>query len=376
MSQNILVIDDQLENLQLLTKMLEKQGYTVRPVTNGKMALMAAELEPPDLVLLDINMPGMDGYQVCQQFKQIEKLKDIPVIFLTASDQTLDKVRAFNTGGVDYITKPFQLEEVRARISTHLTISCQKKILEHKAGQLQEGYSKLQSAEKLRDDLTHMVVHDVRNILQIICGYLDILRLLDERLSPDQRQSYVQQAREATEDLTKMVNSLLDINQMETGALKLNPVACEVQELLDRAVKQVEGMRGSRDIRVHVPSYKVNTICDPDLTARILLNLLHNAIKFTAENGSILTGYEKVDHMVRIYVRDDGPGIPPQFHAKVFEKFGRYDHGRSGGGKIKSTGLGLAFCKLGTEVQGGKIAVESSEGQGSEFWFMLPACND
>jgi putative two-component system response regulator len=120
--ENILVVDDTVADLKLLTNMLKEQGYKVRPVPNGKLALNAAESDPPDLILLDIKMPEMDGYEVCQRLKENEKLRDIPVIFISALDETMDKVRAFNTGGVDYVTKPFQSEEVHARVKAHLRI--------------------------------------------------------------------------------------------------------------------------------------------------------------------------------------------------------------------------------------------------------------
>src|SRR5689334_13948607 len=119
---NILVVDDTLENLRLLVDILEEQGYEVRPAPNGKLALSGAQGLPPDLILLDIMMPDMDGYQVCSKLKADERTKNIPVIFISAVNEIIDKVKAFEVGGVDYITKPFQVEEVLARVETHLAL--------------------------------------------------------------------------------------------------------------------------------------------------------------------------------------------------------------------------------------------------------------
>src|ERR1035437_6404886 len=157
---NILMVDDTPANLLLLEKMLMERGYKARPVLSGKLALLAARTEPPDLILLDIAMPEMNGYEVCEQLKADAALKDIPVIFISALNETIDKVKAFGVGGVDYVTKPFQFEEVYARVQTHL---------------------QLRRLEKLRDDLTHMVVHDLRNSLKVICGFLEMLEFDKEQ---------------------------------------------------------------------------------------------------------------------------------------------------------------------------------------------------
>ncbi|MBN1991602.1 MAG: response regulator [Anaerolineae bacterium] len=143
---NILVVDDTLANLRLLVKMLAEYGYKIRPATNGRLALAAALAEPPDLILLDIMMPEIDGYEVCGRLKADERTRDIPIIFISAIDELLDKVAAFSIGGVDYITKPFQVEEVLARVKTHLTIRNLQKKLEQKNQQLQEKNNELEAA--------------------------------------------------------------------------------------------------------------------------------------------------------------------------------------------------------------------------------------
>ena len=138
MTKNILVVDDVPDNLRLLVGILAKRGYVVRPASSGSIALSAAQTEPPDLILLDIMMPEMDGYEVCEQLKADERTRDIPVIFITAMSKVLDKVRAFSVGGVDYITKPFHVEEVLARVEAHLTIRNLQKSLHEQNLRLQE----------------------------------------------------------------------------------------------------------------------------------------------------------------------------------------------------------------------------------------------
>ena len=164
---NVIVVDDTPANLQLLTGMLKERGYKVRPVPSGKLALQAAKNDPPDLILLDIMMPEMDGYEVCERLKADEKLREIPVIFISALNETMDKVRAFGVGGVDYVTKPFQFEEVDARVRTHLELQRQRR-------KLKENYEQLRRLEELRDNLVHMIVHDLRNPLTGISGFLDL----------------------------------------------------------------------------------------------------------------------------------------------------------------------------------------------------------
>ena len=166
---SVLVVDDTIENLRLLSELLGEQGYEVRAVTNGRQALQAVEHDPPDLILLDINMPEMNGYEVCRRLKAQERSKDVPVIFLTALTDTADKVRAFDAGGVDYVTKPFQFEEVLARVKTHVA-------LRRAQVELADSYTRLRALEQLRDDLVHMVVHDMRSPLPALLINLRLLR--------------------------------------------------------------------------------------------------------------------------------------------------------------------------------------------------------
>ena len=212
-SQTILVVDDLPEILQFLGGMLKQSGYKVRPVTSGKLAIQAATLEPPDLVLLDVQMPDMNGYEVCKQLKAIPALDDIPVIFVSGLTEVIDKVQAFSVGGVDYVTKPFQLEEVEARVRTHLDLRRQKH-------QLRESYSQLRILEELRDDLVHMIVHDMGSPLMAVQVFLELIGRAGEDF-PQHVQGHVQKAKECTATLIEMVGSVLDVSKMESGEMKL-----------------------------------------------------------------------------------------------------------------------------------------------------------
>ena len=171
---SILVVDDNAANVQLLVGMLKDRGYKVRAALSGKLAIQAVQNNPPDLILLDVNMPEMNGYEVCERLKSDESTRDIPIIFVSALHETLDKVKAFGVGGVDYITKPFQFQEVEARVRTHLELCRQRR-------EIRESYARLRQLEKLRDDLVHMIAHDLRNPLTAVSGYLDLVAFDDEK---------------------------------------------------------------------------------------------------------------------------------------------------------------------------------------------------
>jgi len=358
-SANILVVDDTAANLQLLTGMLKGRGYKVRPVSSGELALRAVETHAPDLILLDISMPDMDGYEVCRRLKADERWRDIPVLFISALSDTEDKVRAFQAGGVDYVGKPFQLEEVDARVRTHLA-------LHYHQQELKANYARLQEMERLRDNLTHMIAHDMRSpllALQLSIGLLGS----DIPVREVDTAAIVENARLGVSILIDMVSQMLDVSRMEAGKMELKREPCDLVAIAKDALVSLRPLAESRTLAVRATT-PVAATCDRDLIRRVIGNLVGNAIKFTASTGHIaVAAYTEADR-VRVTVTDDGPGIPPEKHQLIFEKFGQVaEAGHCGG-----SGLGLTFCKMAVEAHGGTIGLESSPGHGSTFWFSLP----
>jgi two-component system, sensor histidine kinase and response regulator len=311
--------------------------------------------------LLDINMPGMDGYEVCQRLKENARLAEIPVIFVSALNETIDKVKAFSAGGVDYVTKPFQMEEVLARISTHLELCRRKR-------ELEESYERLRKLEALRDNLVHMIVHDMRSPLQGISGYLELLSMVEShRLSEDGR-SYIQDAQTSVESLIEMVSSVLDVSKMESGQMQINPVAFDLIQIAGEVLKKLAPLKGGLDLVEDMPEGSLQIVADPDLISRTIQNLLTNALKFTPKGGRVRLEIKPVEGGVRVALEDTGCGIPAEDRERIFEKFGQI----RGQHRKHSTGLGLTFCKLAVEAHGGTFGVESEVGAGSTFWFRLP----
>ena len=360
---DILIVDDNPANLQLLYGMLKKSGYFVRPVPNGMLALDAARKTRPDLILLDISMPEMDGFEVCRRLKADEGLKEIPVIFISALNETADKLQAFSAGGVDYVTKPFQFQEVEARVATHLKIREQKR-------QLEASYERLRKLEVLRDSLVHMIVHDLRSPLMGVDVCLQTIEMIEKDNISARAAKLLQEAATTTDRLIEMVGSLLDVSKMEANAMQLGLSPCEISDLVKTAIAKAGSLKGRRHFEASLPKKPVELVCDGDLVQRVLQNLLTNAFQFTPEESTIRVAVEAHGDLVKVSVHDDGPGIPPEYHEKIFEKFGQVEMGDR---KRKLTsGLGLTFCKLAVEAHGGAIGVTSEPGKGSAFWFTLP----
>jgi two-component system sensor histidine kinase/response regulator len=352
---NILIVDDTPANLKLLAVMLKERGYEPRTVTSGERALAAARLMPPDLILLDVAMPVMDGFEVCQHLKSDADLKDIPILFISALTDTMVKVKAFRAGGDDYITKPFRFEEVEARVRTQLELRRQRR-------ELQMSYEQLRRLEGLRDNLTHMVVHDMRSLLMGITAPLELAIELE-----DERVSLIGQAQRATARLNELMQLMLDVSRLESGGMPVHISDCELDKLARSVIDAISLRAGDRRLTLSA-SEAIHVECDSSLVRRILENLVNNALKFTHGGGTVGVSLAEADGVARVTVRDTGCGIPPDCHQKIFEKFGQVE----GAGQRLGTGLGLTFCKLAVTAHGGEIGVESEMGQGSSFWFTLP----
>jgi signal transduction histidine kinase len=368
----LLVVDDLEPNREVLSRRLERQGYSVATAENGRQALERLRAETFDLVLLDIMMPEMDGYEVLRRLKADPALRHLPVIMISALSDLESVVRCIEMGAEDYLPKPFNPILLKARIGACLEKKRARDREAHLFEQLQENYRRLQELEKLRDDLTHMIIHDLRTPLNAMILGMQALDDIGD-LNETQREM-LGITRNGGETLVGMINDLLDISKMESGSLQVERQKVTAPNLVEAAVKQVVALAKARKVTL-------NTALEPGLPRlmadqakllRTLVNLLSNAIKFTPANGTVTVAVQPDLHEQSLLfsVRDTGEGIPSEAFGRIFEKFGQVESRQ--GGRTMSTGLGLTFCKLAVEAHGGHIRVESVLGQGSTFCFTIP----
>lgn len=366
----IMIVDDTPENLTLLKRMLQECGCDVNAHPEGDLALRAADRQPPDLILLDITMPGMDGFEVCRRLKENSRTRSVPVVFLSALTGTEDKVKAFAAGGEDFITKPFQFDEVRARVEAHLKLHHYQAQLEEKNRALQESYQALQEMESMRDTLVHMVVHDMRNLLQPVVTTLELLRLIKpERFATDGILA-VSRATSSIYLLMEMISTVLDVSKMESGNMPLHKAPCDACEIARGTLEPLRSLQDKGLLVLELPEGPVPLNCDQALIGRVILNLVSNALKFTPAGAeAVRLRVHTAVESVEFQVMDHGPGITMEYQQRIFEKFSQSPLGSE---KRHSTGLGLAFSRMAVEAHGGHIGVHSEVGQGSTFWFRLP----
>ena len=366
----LLVVDDNETNREVLSRRLQMQGYAVETAPDGPTALEAVGARVFDLVLLDIMMPDMDGYEVLRRLKADEGSRDLPVIMISAIGDLDSVVRCIELGAEDYLPKPFNPTLLKARIG-----ACLEKKRGHDRevrmfAQLQENYQRLQELEKMRDDLTNMIVHDLRTPLSSLMAGLQTIPMLG-KLSPEQ-QECCDIALRGGFSLLDMINDLLDISKLEGGAPDLEIEFLEVPALVESSLQQVQsaaanrGIRFERDFATDLPKFEG----DQSKLRRTLVNLLGNAIKFSSNGGQVITGAKTDESHLLLSVSDYGEGIPRDAFDRIFEKFGQVEDRKAG--RSMSTGLGLALCKMVVEAHRGRIWVESELGQGSTFYIELP----
>ncbi len=359
---SVLIVDDTAANLRLLTQMLNEHGYHARPVLSGLQALAAAQVMPPDLILLDIRMPGMDGYEVCQRLKADERTRDIPVLFISALSDAEDKVRAFSTGGADYITKPFQLEEVLARVQTHLTV----RSLQHHLRQ------EIVERDSLIADLkayAHTVAHDLRSPLAGALGVAQILADATDPITEAERLDFAAMLVESLSTANNIVRELLVLAEVRQAEIRVVPQ--DMSAVVAAALARIAGPVREAGATIVPPPAWPSALGHAPWIEEVWVNYLTNAVKYGGKPPQIEMGADTAeDGQVRFWVRDNGPGLTLEQQALLFAPFTRLDLTRATG-----HGLGLSIVQRIARKLNGRVGVESSgiAGEGSTFYFLLPA---
>jgi two-component system sensor histidine kinase/response regulator len=356
----VLVVDDEPKNVQLLTDLLESRNYSVCTATDGEQGLAVARERLPDVVLLDVMMPRLNGFEVCRRLKTEQRTAMIPVLLVTSLDARQDRIAGIDAGANDFLTKPIDSADLILRVRN---AAATRQLHQQVATQLRQ----LQDLEKARDTLTHMIVHDLRSPLTGLRAYLDLLKMAADG-SADVLE-YASEAQVIALRLTEMISQVLDVSRMESGQMPLALKETNLTALLPQAVASLGPPPSEITVAYELPSSPVSISCDPDLVSRVVVNLVGNAFKFTPKKGRVCVGLADEPDRVRITVEDNGPGIPPEFRTKVFEKFGQAPLGQASG--TRSSGIGLTFCKLAVEAHGGRIGLESPPGSGARFWIEL-----
>ena len=363
----ILVVDDTPENIDVINGVLGDR-YRLKVALHGKKALKIAESDnPPDLILLDIMMPEMDGYEVCQRLKQNDRTASIPVVFLTAKSEIADEAKGFELGAVDYITKPISPPIVQARVKTHLD-------LRQTQTELEEAREKAEAATRAKSDFLANMSHEIRTPLNGLVANLEFLKL--SSIDQDQHE-YVQSAQFCTDALLGIIGDILDLSKIEAGKLEIESVptsmATTVQEV--RSIMLYRAQEKDLQLSIQIdPSIPLTIKSDPLRIRQILMNLVGNSVKFTEEGGILMRVRRHTDAQnesrLRFEVIDSGVGFPPKKAQTLFEAFSQADTSttRVFGG----TGLGLTICKRLVEMMGGEIFCAGQPGVGAVFGFEIP----
>ena len=418
---NILVVDDTPENLRLLSTMLTQRGYAPRCVINGQMALRACNSNPPDLILLDIMMPQMNGYEVCQHLKSDDKTRDIPVIFISAKDEVFDKVNAFTVGAVDYISKPFQFEEVLARIESHLTLrNLQKqlkqqnillqeeirsrlaveKAIQEKNHILQKEISTRRSVEKALQEqnlllqaeifnrqsaesallksnqelarsnaeleqFAYVASHDLQAPLATIASYAQLLEKRSKDQLDSQANKFIGNIVHGCMRMQTLIDDLLEYSRVGRNQRPFQPTECD--RVVEQALTNLQA--AVRETKAVITYSDLPAITgDFSQLVQLFQNLIGNAIKYRHEAPPVIRVTAcKSENNWLFSVADNGIGIAPQHQERIFQIFQRLHTQK----EYSGTGIGLAICQKIVQRHGGSIWVESEPGQGSTFYFTL-----
>ena len=361
----ILIVDDVMSNVLLLKVLLTNEKFAIATASNGRQALEQVEKENPDLVLLDVMMPDMSGFEVAQHLKSNPNTADIPIIFLTALNSTADIVKGFQVGANDFISKPFNKEELIIRVTHQISLVAAKRLILSKTEELQRTIAG-------RDKLYSVIAHDLRSPMGSIKMVLNmlILNLPSEKIGAEMYE-LLTMANQTTEDVFSLLDNLLKWTKSQIGKLNVVYQDVDLVEVTDGVIEIFSMVASLKKIRIHeMKPEKMMVNADIDMLKTVVRNLLSNAIKFSKENSEVLVKMEEVDGMAVVSVQDYGCGISEEGQKKLLHTDAHFS--TFGTNNEEGSGLGLLLCKDFVVKNGGKLWFTSKEGEGSIFSFSIP----
>ena len=361
----ILIVDDVMSNVLLLKVLLTNEKFAIATASNGRQALEQVEKENPDLVLLDVMMPDMSGFEVAQHLKSNPNTADIPIIFLTALNSTADIVKGFQVGANDFISKPFNKEELIIRVTHQISLVAAKRLILSKTEELQRTIAG-------RDKLYSVIAHDLRSPMGSIKMVLNmlILNLPSEKIGAEMYE-LLTMANQTTEDVFSLLDNLLKWTKSQIGKLNVVYQDVDLVEVTDGVIEIFSMVASLKKIRIReMKPEKMMVNADIDMLKTVVRNLLSNAIKFSKENSEVLVKMEEVDGMAVVSVQDYGCGISEEGQKKLLHTDTHFS--TFGTNNEEGSGLGLLLCKDFVVKNGGKLWFTSREGEGSIFSFSIP----
>lgn len=352
----ILVVDDNKDTRDMLMLILTTNGYVVQSESNGKAAIDRVQAEPPALILLDIMMPGMDGYEVCSRLKQSEQTADIPIIFISAQDDVKNIVKSFYMGGVDYISKPFNTAEILARIEAHITIHHRKADLKKQIDDL--------------DAFAHTVAHDLKGSLSLVTGFSDYLLEIGDLSNEKEVMEVLHHIKEAGRRAVNIIDELLLLSGVHKKDALLSPI--DMGTVVRKSQQRLEFMIADYKGEIEMPMCWPIALGYGAWLEEVWVNYISNGLKYGGSPPKLIVGAdESSDGMLRFWVSDNGKGISPAQQTSLFTEYERLDQMHAEG-----YGLGLSIVQRIIHKLGGTVGVESVLGEGSLFYFTLPAAPD
>lgn len=362
----IMIVDDHPANLGFLFEYLERSGFKVLVAMDGEEALSQLQHARPDLILLDIMMPGIDGFQTCARIKSMLGPDDVPIIFMSARTDTQDKVKGFQVGAVDYVDKPVHKEEVLARVNTHISLRRLQKELRQQNALLEERHRELEERNDELDAFSHMVAHDLRNALARALGFTELLLETSSESWNERDIRDLKKIRDSALRMQDVIESMLLLARMARDPVRLEPLSMD--SIIAHVLQDLEQQISQYSAEVTVQSEWPRARGYAPWVERVWFNYINNGLKYAGDTPRLSLGADVDDDgMVRFWIRDNGPGLSEEAIAKVFQPFVR--------GQSKNRdgfGIGLAIVHRITKRLGGNIGARNLDQGGCEFWFTLP----
>jgi len=361
----ILVVEDKQDNIDLISYFLKPQNYEIIIAMDGEAAIEKITSNPPDIILLDIMLPKMNGFEVCERVKKNPKTRFIPIIMITALKDLKDKIQSLEVGADDFISKPFENVELLTRVKSLLRIK-------QYHDQLEQKNKELTRMDQFKDELAHLIVHDMKNPIFVIQGNLQMMGMGLSEPTASSLRKYVDRIERSTQNLLRMVLNLIDISKIESGQMKLNLEPTDINLSIKKCVQKIWDYPENE-------SKKVSLVLSDSLPMVSLDNsvferVLDNIITFSASNvqndGEVTVNTYFKDNEAICEIKDSGIQIPAKYEHAVFEKYTQVEI-KNEGYRV-GRGLGFTYSKLAVEAHNGRLYLDNNSSSGNTFILRIP----